>query len=655
MHKFFKKSHIGSLGLIFLIGFIVYSNSLFNPFVWDDNALIVNNDLIKDTKYFFKIFTTHIGSKIIPTNSYRPLQMVSYMFDYHLWGLNTLGYHLTNIFLHIAAALLAYLLIFILSKNVLISLITSLFFVVHPLSVEVVTFVSGRADILVALFLLASLILFIRYSEYNGARRTTFYCASVLCFILALLSKENAIIFPIILIVFDFILRPVRLKTIKNFVNRHITFLLIDLIYINLRLTVFKFVPGHLEIVKFPLCNRFLVFLKAIMTYLRVLILPLDMHMNRMVIVPRSIFRLEAFLSLVGILSLIFLIVLSYKRSKLTCFFAIWFFVFLIPQSGIYPINAFLADHFLYLPCIGFFFIFTTLLEKAFSRKIFLSIIILFLIFLSFTTFKQNQLWGNEELLYKHILKFSPYSVQAHNNLGLFYAENDRKEEALKEYQLATKFMDDFFLAQKNIANVYFRMEKFEKSIKKNQEILKKFPEKEAKEKADIHNSMGASYAALKRYKDALEQFRLALSLKPDFTSANFNIAQVYLQQGKTRKSVEEMLLILNLDIKPADLLNSLKPTLNEYLKIIRTKKTMMNVLLELGIIFSKYSHYDMAEQAFKEAIKLEPEYADAYYNLGALYFRMGDIVVARRMFKKALRLDPSNTYAKEWLLRTER
>ncbi|MBM3252425.1 MAG: tetratricopeptide repeat protein [Candidatus Omnitrophica bacterium] len=80
-----------------------------------------------------------------------------------------------------------------------------------------------------------------------------------------------------------------------------------------------------------------------------------------------------------------------------------------------------------------------------------------------------------------------------------------------------------------------------------------------------------------------------------------------------------------------------------------------MNVLLELGILFSKYNHYDMAEQAFKEAINLEPEYADAYYNLGALYFRTGDIVLARRMFKEALRLNPSNTYAKEWLIKTQR
>ena len=106
-----KKTIILSVALIIIAGLAVYGNSFNGNFFWDDDAMIKNNEYIKSWTYLPQIFTTDIGAgaKMGKTYTfYRPLQLVTYMIDHSLWKLNVKGYHLTNILLHIAAALSLY-------------------------------------------------------------------------------------------------------------------------------------------------------------------------------------------------------------------------------------------------------------------------------------------------------------------------------------------------------------------------------------------------------------------------------------------------------------------------------------------------------------------------------------------------------------------
>ncbi|MBM3247944.1 MAG: tetratricopeptide repeat protein [Candidatus Omnitrophica bacterium] len=643
-----KQKIIVSILIIILLGAAVYFNSLFNPFLWDDEALVLKSHLIKDFKNIKMSFKVNLFYRVVPTNYYRPLQTISYMFDYHIWGLNPLGYHITNVFLHILTALLVFLLIFIFCQDARISLVTSLFFLLHPLAVESVSYISGRADLMVALFLLSSLILFIKYSEYFGINRKICYVASVLCFILSLLSKEMAIIFPVILIFYDIAFNNLSLKNIKSFIRRYIPFVLIDIIYISLRLTVLSFYSLPLETGHFLLHSRILIFFKTIMLYLRILVFPFDIHMKRMISMPRSIFEPTMLLSFLGVIMLVVLIILLRKKHHTMWFFSVWFFVFLFPQSGIYPISAFVADHFLYLPCIGFFFICTSLLKRNFPKRIFVFIVTLFLLFFGFVTFRQNEIWRDKETLYKYILKFSPDSWEVHNNLGNFYLDSNRWEDALDEFQKSERLNDRYFTVQVNIANVYVDMGQYEKAIERYQEIIKNFPDEDL---TNIHNAIGYCYASLKRYEEALNKFKFVLGINPDLPSVHFNIAKVYLEQNKNRQAMEQILLVLGPDIKSSDLFILPKPSQDEYLEVIKNRDCIMNTLLGLGILFSKYGLWDYAERAFKKAIDLDPEYADAHYNLGALYFRMGNLLDAKKMWQKVLKLKPDHIYAKEQLL----
>jgi len=128
-----------SIALIILLGFAVYANSLTGQFVWDDDHLIKNNVSIRSFTYLPEIFTGHKGVGAGEEwNFYRPFQIFTYMVDYHFWGFNVVGYHLTNIVLHILVALNLYWLLFVLFKDRLLSFFTSMFYVVHPLHTVVV-------------------------------------------------------------------------------------------------------------------------------------------------------------------------------------------------------------------------------------------------------------------------------------------------------------------------------------------------------------------------------------------------------------------------------------------------------------------------------------------------------------------------------------
>ena len=177
------KSHFLIL-LLVAFAFAVYANSIKGPFLLDDNTLVEANPLVKsmsDISKFFKrdIFAHAIDSRPI-SNSYRPLQMITYAIDFFLWSNDPKGFHLTNILIHIFNVILVFLLVKKLFNNKAISFFVSLLFAINPVNTSCVSYISGRADILVAAFMLLSIIFYIDYSKNN---RRVFLFLSVLWYL----------------------------------------------------------------------------------------------------------------------------------------------------------------------------------------------------------------------------------------------------------------------------------------------------------------------------------------------------------------------------------------------------------------------------------------------------------------------------------------
>jgi protein O-mannosyl-transferase len=452
--------------LIFIWGFIIYFNSFNNKFLWDDISLIVNNAAIKsftNIPAVFKHDLTYFGGEEDET-FFRPTQAISYMADYFLWGLNPFGYHLTSTLTHIAVCSLLFLLISYITKEMLFSLIASLLYLVHPIHVEAVTYVAGRADLLSSLFFIIMLILQYKYWVHSEKNKKILYYSLLLpVFLLALLSKEYAMIFPFLMMIYECCLRDRRRYT--GLINKrllfYIPFFIIIAIWYLYKNSVVSTTPLLEEIS--PLKTRLLIAPKLMCDYVRLSLLPVNLHMEYKIPFPKSWLQADYFWPIIFFAVFLYLARYLWKRGMAdinyrVMFFGIsWFLVGLFPYSHIpFIVNAPLAEHWLYIPEMGFviFIVYCGFYysrKTRLSKKIFGVLCISIIILFSSLTIKQNTVWKNGLTLYSHIIKYSRSSDKAYNNLGVEYLRRGDAVKAKELFQKALKINPTYEPAIKNL------------------------------------------------------------------------------------------------------------------------------------------------------------------------------------------------------------
>lgn len=648
MPEHLNKTNLLVISFLVLICIIIYGNSLLNPFVWDDSWLIQNNPLIRSFNNIPKLFQVNLtySRGAFASNFYRPLQSLSHMIDYLFFGLQPFGYHAINIILHAINAVLVYFLILLITKQKVASFVSSLLFAVHPIHVEAVTYISGRADLLVAFFILLSLIFFIVYSECAKLKRIIFYSISVLCFILALLSKELAIVFPLTLIVYDLSFRRKNLRDLSSFLRAYALFIIIDLIYILLRLTILNFGLGVYLTGNYPLYSRLIILSHSFNIYFRLLVLPLDLHMCRIFGLYLSLSNPITFFSVLSFALAVILLILSYKRARLIFFSGAWYIILFLPQSGIYPINAFAADHFLYLPSIGFFLIIGFLMTRYLPRRIFTVSVMALTCFYATTTAINNYGWRNEGQLYKRIIKLSPLCTNAYVNLGVYYRDRGLLDEAEKQFKKAIA-IDKFDHAKRvYLAEVYFLQNKLDKAIDELKAVL----QNSSKNKnASIFSDIGYMYQLKKSYALAIDYYKQALEIDPNFTLARCNLARAYFDLGRTKECFVELEKAIG--IEGLLTFNDNKgPTEKELKEAIKQNKEYGGIFNELAVLFIKYNRFEIAEKVFLRTIELYPNSVETRFNLGVLYYNLGLYAKAKAQWHSVLKINPRHLPSLEWL-----
>jgi len=491
-HQIKKLTVLIHLATIIILGFAVYGNSLTGQFIYDDMILVKENQIITQPAYLPDIFSQDIGSGYgYRYNFYRPMQVLTYMIDYALWRLNPVGYHFTNILLHLLAATAVYWLINLLFSNPLLSFLASVFFAVHPVNTEVVSYISGRADPLSLLFMLLGIVFFLKGLI---SPKKIYYALMLLFYMLALLSKEQSLIMPVLLLLCGFILTgKIRLRGLAGISG-------LTVVYIWLRMTVLKFAPtGSLPVT--TLWQRMPGFFVAVREYLRLLFLPFDLHMEY----GYKLFHFYEPKAIFG--ALVLLALLSYafiklKSNRLIFLSLAWFLLALLPVSNLFPLNAYMAEHWLYVPSMGFFIILANGLLVLYNQKGFkpvsVALIIGVLFFYSILTVKQNNYWQEPVTFYKRSIKFAPLNLRLYGNLGRIYREAGSYEEAAATY-------------------------------KKALEINPKY--------AKAYNGLGLVYSRQNKIKEAIELYKKAVEINPQYSDAYYNLANAYLAIGERGKA----------------------------------------------------------------------------------------------------------------------
>ena len=214
--------------LIILLSVIVYANIFRNEFVFDDKKFVIDNLEIRKLSGIPQFFGEDFDGL------YRPLRQSLYAINYQIWKLNPFGYHLNSLVLHILSSVLIYLILSLIAKKGP-ALIASVLFAVHPIHTERVTGITAGFDLLGIFFFLAAFYFYIKFSKSN---KINLYIISILFFILALFSSEEAIILPLIVILYDtcFSLKDKDiLKKLKERIKFYSSYFIIGILYIILR------------------------------------------------------------------------------------------------------------------------------------------------------------------------------------------------------------------------------------------------------------------------------------------------------------------------------------------------------------------------------------------------------------------------------------
>ena len=523
-----KHSTLIGLCLLVVLGLAVYANSLKGEFLLDDVNLIKDNPDIRSFAHIGKIFSRSvIGPSGEMYGYYRPLRTFLFMLEYSLWGLDVRGYHLVNILLHIAVALVLFWFITLLFNDRLLSFLASLFFLLHPVQVEVVSFISDCDNSLSLLFALLSFIFYIR--AVHG-KRLADQALMLFSFLLGLLAKENILILPLAVLVYHWAfgqrIKPRLFLSLVSLAAAYIvlrlTLLRSALVYVPSLSQMFEAVPG---------------FFVAVGKYLQILIFPFGLHVQA----QEPLFRFTDPRAIAGAVIVLLYLFWGFKvkRSNRLVFFSIfWFFIWLIPHSNIYPIGPYLSERWLYVPSVGFFVILARGLSFSLKDKRFQVLGAILVVglsgFYSYLTVSQNRYWREAVTFYKRAVEFSPENYIVYEQLGLAYEKEGRYQEALIAYQEGIDLKPDHASFYNNLGNLYCAMDHTQDAIDAYNRALEKDPGF-----AQAYYNLGNMYYRSADVDEAIIAYRKALELDPGYAKAYNNLGFVYYGLGRTEEALE--------------------------------------------------------------------------------------------------------------------
>jgi protein O-mannosyl-transferase len=394
-----QKRLLFSLGLIALLVMLVYGNTLHHGFVWDDNDIIVNNPLLEKLSNIPHFFLSE-DKVTTATGYYRPITYISFALDRTIWGLNPLGFNITNLVLHILVALLFYAVVVALFKTERLALVAAVVFAVHPLAGETVNFhAGGRNTLLSACFALLSLLFFIKGKHIRSA----------ICFTFAIFSKEFALLLPLVFLFYDY-----RLQQKKFSFSTYGMYLIPVICYLVLRSCAVQ-KANFLETFSFSKQLWLTPYLAV--RYLLNMIYPFQLKVlyDEKTTITLCIISLLFVLILAGA-------ILKFRKGRELPFSAYWFLLFLLPVVNIIPLhsNSLIADRYAYFSLMGFALALATIICKGNTRFITVVVVTLCSVY-AVTDFRQNNVWKDDETLFTRMANDAPEMFIGYRNLGLYY------------------------------------------------------------------------------------------------------------------------------------------------------------------------------------------------------------------------------------------
>ena len=524
-----------ALAIIIISGIIFYSNSINCSFQFDDANVIVRNEKISDVRNYAN---TNFWSNV----NIRPVSYFSFAMNYALHGDNVRGYHLINLLIHIINGFL----VFLLSRFIIrlstsrdqhtdkmanqASLFVALLFLLHPLQTMAVTYIVQRMTSMAAMFYLLAVFLYGKgrlAMIKDGLKRNSYLLlgAALISGILAVLSKQSAITFPLAFLFFElYFIRDKEGGIYKKYILGGFSLIIFAFLLISL----IGFLPRETPDISRGayLITQFKVFLN----YAQLLFVPIGQNVDHGIAVSNNLFGIQEIFGLLIILGLLFIAYKFFNKQRIISFGIIWFFLTISIESSIIPIRDVMMEQRLYLPMFGFGLILISVLRLICGeqRQKYCNYgLMVLLIVLGALTYQRNKTWESDYTLWQDSLEKNPDNPRAMINYGFAVLKLDKYNEAIRHYTRAISLDSTQTVAFFNRGIAYFDQGMYSKSIKDMSRVIADDDRYEMP-----YFFRGTSYAHLQRLQEALNDLSRSIELNPALSETYKNRALVY-EMGK--------------------------------------------------------------------------------------------------------------------------
>jgi protein O-mannosyl-transferase len=665
---------------------LLYTPSLGNGFVFDDEAVILGDPSLRSLENLPGFF-------LRPSFSYyRPLRSLSFALDYRVWGLNSFGYHLTSNLLHGLCALSFFLLLRNLGARFRVRVGAAILFLVHPIAVEAVGYISSRAELLGTLFALLFILAGVRFVR-SGRSGTALLALVFLA--AAFLSKESFAILPLLFPLLT--LADTRSLAGNRRRRRHLALaaLLLAAGFLVFRFFILRAPAGPDRFGRLLVLSPILILSKltaAFIAYLRLLFFPIGLSPHH----PLAFAPLPSPASLAAQIALaagVILLLATVGKRYRRCFpGGAWFLVALLPISNFYPLSRLLVEKYLYFPLLGFSWLAAEFFlapdrEAAAYRTVLFGAAAAGLILL---TVNRQPDWRDNYTLWRETAARSAPDPLILFNWGTARVRDGEVIEGLDELERAEAMLPGHPEIREKIADVKGILGRHEEALEIYRELLERFPDshslplkagftcdalgnlrlaelhyREALVRAGeegpertyrlhhVYRELAIFLEARGEFGGAAELLEKALALFPGDRKAERKLARLYQKSSQDEKAEAILRKEAGPDNSPAGLFargrdleraGRFQEAMQFYHRSLKLDPAFAPPYFELGGLLAGRGEYEAAERFFRAGLKLKGDDYRHHTNLGSILQFQGKYTESAKAYRRSLELEESYT-----------
>jgi protein O-mannosyl-transferase len=623
------------LSILFLLSFALYAPTLRNDFVTDDKLQILQNPIVLEGKNLNRVFTGEVWdfarqanqTNRVGSNYYRPLQLLGYAAEYQIFGDRPLGWHLVNVLLNAVVVSLVYLLVASVGPPSL-AFWAAFWFAFHPMHSEPVAWVAALPELQCAIFLLLAMLFYHR--ARSAAAPLAPILISALFFLAALFSKEPALLFPAILLGYEFFYARASRSQIRPIAARLAPFLVALAIYLSARISALGGFAPRINIDRPPLTpSELLLAIPPVFArYIGKLLIPI--HMNYFYAFPMT--KTLTLWAVTGFLCALVMAFAAFyfRHTRPILSFALCWFVFtLAPVLSLNSVAAnFFTERYLYIPSVGFSILVAagglalySRLSTSSSRFALTAALVALFAFYLVQTERRIAVFHDNYTLLTTTEPDSPNSYIVQGQLAAAYFDRGDVDAALSHVLRAINLNPNYILGHLNAGMFLAKKENYDAAVLQFQEALRLYPDY-----AVTYVNLAKVYTLQRNWQLAAETYRHAATLDPVQSAMFLQLAS--LAESNAKSATAQTAL------HSAEASNS-----HDFAGWVR-----------IGDAASQAGQWPGAADAYQHAAALHPDNANVVDKWGVALYRAGNPAQAVEVLQRGLRLNPDSSFVRQAL-----